>query len=271
MAEMKSGRGELVAALLAKVDPFDKWPAASRQALCDSAEFWTYAKGEQIFPVDEPVPGVAVVVSGSVYHEREWANGGHLLINIARPGWPLRIPAAYDGGPTQYGLRARRDCEIILLPARRFRDIANADVDALKTITRFIALQHRQELSRIELSTVGSLACQIAVYLLLQSQDSFQVVPEVPETLKGQRLAPFDITQDELALMTGCSRQHVNSAMKGMERDGAIQRHGRLVEVVNYLKLLDYIEEKEMSHPTWRAAITEWQKRIDDMRSAAAQ
>ncbi|WOF75163.1 helix-turn-helix domain-containing protein [Parvibaculaceae bacterium PLY_AMNH_Bact1] len=210
--------------------------------LCDAAALWRFDKGEALLTAGQEVDAVIVLAKGSVTNERTWPNGKHMMTAVLRTHWPLKIHAVWDGLEAPYGLTAREKCVAVLIPRSVFLEVVSQDVHLLTQVMNLICNQLRQEVIAVQMKTVFSLRCQLALYLFYHAQTSFHTI--TTDEMSAETVS-MDVTQDEFAAMLGCSRQKVNGLMKTMEREGIIRRHGRLVEIADPLLLMDAMEEDE--------------------------
>ncbi|MEP0069933.1 Crp/Fnr family transcriptional regulator [Pyruvatibacter sp.] len=259
-----SNTRSVVEATIDRVDLFSTWPDNVKAELRTAAELWTFSKGEVVLQAGEPAHSVVVIVEGSLVNERAYANGRHMMTAVLRPGWPLKVPAVLNGLGVPFGLTARVDCLVLFIPKQKFLDIVNSQIELLQNVTNFIGLQYQQDMVSLQLRTMASLECQFALLMIFHAQDAAHLIDEDRGVSNTNVL---DVTQEEFASMLGCSRQKINVIMKQMERDGLIERHGRLVEIINYVGLLELIEREDPVHPDFRTAIKVWQERLEQSKS----
>lgn len=264
MGVMASDTQSVIQATIDRVDLFASWPDEVKTKLCAAAELRTYSKGEVVLQAGEPAHSVVVIVEGSLVNERVYANGKHMMTAVLRPGWPLKVPAVLTGLGVPFGLTARVDCLLLFVPRQKFLDIVYSRIELLQKVTVFIGLQYQQDMVSLQLRTMASLECQFALLMIFHAQDAAHLIDEDRGVSKTNVL---DVTQEEFALMLGCSRQKINVIMKQMERDGFIERHGRLVEIINYVGLLGLIEREEPADPDFRKTIKVWQEQLEQSRS----
>ncbi len=252
MATRVSDKNKLINSTLDHVAPFATWPEESRRSLRDASELWRFEKGETVTAAGQPVNALIILAAGSVSNERTWPNGKHMMTAVLRSGWPLKLHAVWDGLEAPYGLVAREDCLAVLIPRAVFLEVVNSDKALLNQIMAMICYQVRQEMISVQMKTVFSLKCQLALLLFYHAQTSLYTIAF--DDMSAETV-PMDVTQEEFAAMLGCSRQKVNRLMKEMERDGVLRRHGRLIEIADPLLLMDAMEEDEPLSPELRAFI----------------
>ncbi len=257
MGTRVSDQQGIIISTLGQVALFADWPESSIETLCSAAELWRFDKGEEVVTAGEPVTALVILAEGSVTNDRTWPNGKYMATAVLRAGWPLKVPALWDGLESQYGLTARETCLAILIPRNAFLSVTNSDVALLRQVTDFICKQLRHEIVAVQMKTVFSLRCQLALILFYHAQTSFHTT--TADDL-GNQIVPMDVTQDEFASILGCSRQKINSLMREMEHDGIIRRRGRLVEISNTSLLLDAMEEEEPIPPEMHHLIAQQRK-----------
>jgi CRP-like cAMP-binding protein len=252
-----SGQQALIASTLNNVELFTAWPESAKSALRSAAELWRFEKGEAVVRAGEPVTALVVLAEGSVTNDRTWPNGKYMITAVLRTGWPLKVPALWDGLDSQYGLTARENCLAVLIPRDAFFSLTTGNISILHRVTDFICRQLRHEIIAVQMKTVFSLRCQLALTLFYHAQTSFHTT--TADDL-GNQIVPIDVTQDEFASILGCSRQKINNLMREMERDGIIKRKGRQVEIASTSLLLDAMEEDEPIPPEMHRLIAQQRK-----------
>ena len=252
LATRVSGQSDVIASTLQQVPLFSTWPEETMNILRKAAELWRFDKGEALVAAGQKIDAVFVLAKGSVTNDRTWPNGKHMMTAVLRSHWPLKIHAVWDGLEAPYGLTAREECIAVLIPRPTFLEVVNKDTHLLNLVMNLVCNQLRQEMIAVQMKTVFSLRCQLALYLFYHAQTSFHTI--TADEMSAETV-PMDVTQDEFAAMLGCSRQKVNGLMKEMEREGIIRRHGRLVEIADPLLLMDAMEEDEPLPAEMRAFI----------------
>jgi len=243
------GRAEMVGA----------WPEDVRAELCASAELWRFSKGETVLQAGEPTKSLPIIAEGSLINERTYANGKHMMTAVLRPGWPLKVTAIWSGHGVPFGLTARGDCSVVLIPSDVFRRVVNNDLSLLQEVTSFIGKQYQQDIVSLQLRTMASLECQLALIMIFHMQPTMHLADNAPN---HPAISPLDITQEEMAAMLGCSRQKINVIMRQMEHEGLIRRDGRQVCITDYMGLLDLIERDDPVEPSFREMFEAWQAQL---------
>lgn len=259
MGTRLSGQSDIIASTLEQVLFFSSWPAEAMSVLKNTAELWRFDKGEALIPAGQNVDAVIVLAKGSVTNDRTWPNGKHMMTAVLRTHWPLKVHAVWDGLEAPYGLTAREECVAVFIPRSTFLGVVNNDVNLLTQVMTLICNQLRQEMIAVQMKTVFSLRCQLALYIFYHAQTSFHTI--TTDEMSAETV-PMDVTQDEFAAMLGCSRQKVNRLMKEMEQEGIIHRRGRLVTIADPILLMDAMEEDEPLSPELRAFIAEQRELI---------
>lgn len=259
LATRVSGQSDIIASTLRQVSLFSTWSEETMKILRNAAELWRFDKSEVLVAAGQPIETVIVLAKGSVTNDRTWPNGKHMMTAVLRTHWPLKVHAVWDGLEAPYGLTAREECVAVFIPRSTFLSVVNADANLLTQVMTLICNQLRQEMIAVQMKTVFSLRCQLALYIFYHAQTSFHTIST--DEMSAETV-PMDVTQDEFAAMLGCSRQKVNGLMKEMEREGVLRRHGRLIEIADPLLLMDAMEEDEPLSPELRAFIAEQRERL---------
>lgn len=236
-----------------------RWPEHVQAELCAAAEIWRYSKGETVLPAGERAKSLMILAEGTLLNERTYVNGRHMMTAVLRPGWPLKVASIWSGQGVPFGLTARSDCSIVRVPSKTFRQVVDNDLQLLQQVTAFIGKQYQQDIISLQVRTMASLECQLALIMVYHMQPTMHLTDSesVDSTTR-----PLDITQEEMATILGCSRQKINLIMKQMEHDGLIQRDGRRVRIIDYMGLLELIELDDPVDPSFRKLFEVWQEQL---------
>lgn len=147
-----------IAAFLESVHPYDNLSSEERTRIARRMSCRTYAAGDLIYRIDEPLGGVFVIMHGEV--ETTDRNGAMLSLLTARNTFGER--GFLRDGHAATTARATQECEILQLPAAEFRRL-------LKTFVSFQRYFNRSQkpLARaVDISTqkVSDLIARAPVY-----------------------------------------------------------------------------------------------------------
>ncbi len=260
MATRVTDKKGVVAATINRTHMIGNWPEDVKAELSAAGELWRYSKGETVLQAGEPTQSIWIIAEGSLINERTYANGRHMMTAVLRPGWPLKVTAIWSDQGVPFGLTARGDCSVVVIPGETFRRVVSSDLSLLQQVTSFIGKQYQQDIVSLQLRTMASLECQLALIMVFHMQPSMHLADNAP---RGPETSPLNITQEEMAAILGCSRQKINVIMRQMEHDGLIRRDGRLVRIADYMGLLELIERDDPVEPDFRKMFEAWQDTLE--------
>ena len=157
----------------------------------------------------------ATIVSGSVI---EVADGGELTLTIIGPGASLGELSVADGGPRSADAETLEECRLIFIPRQTVLDTCARVPSVAEALTGALAATLRRLTEATSDLIFLDMPRRVAKVLLGQPRGDDGVL----------RLA---LTQEELAHQVGSTRQSVNAALRGFEKRGWIDVHGRSVTV----------------------------------------
>ncbi len=160
-------------------------------------------RGQHVVRQGEPFAGPWVVRSGALLATAISHDGRVLALDVLGPGDLVGEP---DGAPAEYGVRVLRPGR--LRPARPAErtDLASIRARRMATLAR--------DLAWLDVPT------RIEERLLDLAGRFGRPVP-------GGLLVALPLTQEDLAALTGTSRETANRALRALEREGRVSMKGR--------------------------------------------
>jgi CRP/FNR family transcriptional regulator/CRP/FNR family cyclic AMP-dependent transcriptional regulator len=214
------------AAALARSQLFHDMPIDTLQELAKSALRRTYRRGDVVVRQGEPGDALYVLLSGEVKVLVEAPSGERAVVAILGPGDGAGELSLIDGEPRSATVEAIDDVAALVLLRRDFLDFIHQHPDAMERllVTLVGRLRRADELAAelARLDTRGRLAKTL---LDLAREHGRAQGPGTEIELP--------ITQGDLAAMVGATRERVNRILGGLEQDGAIQRRGRHIIVLD--------------------------------------
>ena len=160
-------------------------------------------RGQHVVRQGESFAGAWVVKSGALLASAVLDNGHVLALDVLGPGDLVGEP---DGAPAECGVRALRPGRL-----RKVRLNESADLSAARA-RRIAALA--RDLAWLDVST------RIEERLVDLASRFGRPVP-------GGTLVPLPLTQEDLAALTGTSRETANRALRSLQREGRVSCVGR--------------------------------------------
>ena len=173
-----------------------------------------YAGGETLFVRGDRADGVHWVVSGTVRLSILNQKGDELTFELARRGSVFGEIAALDMQTRSASAVAISDAETVFLATNRLKALIGERPEIAMGVIRFLCDRVRKVSDHFESISLFTLEARLANFLLnearLHNSDQFSL----------------GITQSELAMLLGATRQRVNMAFRALEGGGAITRKG---------------------------------------------
>ena len=213
---------------LAGGTPFDlfQWLTPdARQAFVAAARRRQVAENCRIYTQSEPGNEMFRIVSGSVRMSVLRHDGREALHSVLQPGDCFGICSMLDNEPRHHTTTANGNVELQVLrrdTCERLRTQHPTFADAL---FRHMSRHTRLLIDYLVSSTLDELSCRVALRLLNAQK---------PVAIGGSRNhRTVDLSQSELALMVGASRQAVNKVLQKLQDEGLISIEYGCVQVLD--------------------------------------
>jgi CRP/FNR family transcriptional regulator, cyclic AMP receptor protein len=209
-----------VAALLGRTPLFGSLEPADRLAVAAQMRGVTFGRGQTIFERGDPGLEVFLVVEGSVGLSVFTPDGRALSFKHANAGEIFGEIAALDGGTRSADAIALTRVEAMSLPQARLNELIAHNPRVARAAIAFLCQRLRATSDQFEAVALHRIEVRLARFLLLRCEQG-----------KEQGIDPatafeLGMSQTELALLLGATRQKVNAALKLLENEGAIKRTG---------------------------------------------
>jgi CRP/FNR family transcriptional regulator, cyclic AMP receptor protein len=207
-----------VIAILRGTDLLASVPADDLRAVAAASRVRSFRRGQVVFTRSDPSDTVIVLISGRIKVVVRSADGGELTLTILQAGSVLGEIGVVDGGPRSADAETVEECQLLLIPREMIRDICARVPSAAQALTTSIAVMLRRLTEAVADLVFLDLPRRVAKVLLSQPRSDDGVIR-------------LKMSQEELAHQVGGTRQSVNAALRGFERRGWIELHGRSVVV----------------------------------------
>jgi CRP-like cAMP-binding protein len=175
-------------------------------------------KGDAILRAGEDVKGWYAVLHGLVKLQTESADGRRqAFLGIPAGEW-FGEGSVLKSEPRRYDAIALRDTELLCLPRALFDELRLASLPFCHALIAQLNMRLAQAMAIIETSRLRSPRQRVAMYL-------------GPQLWRGSRR--MSLSQEELGILAGLSRQTVNSVLKDFERRQLVSLDFGRVEIVD--------------------------------------
>jgi CRP/FNR family transcriptional regulator len=179
-----------------------------------------YSRGNSLFIEGQPSQCIYIVESGRVKLSVTSREGKNMIMRIAESGDVLGLSAAMNGSDYEVSAEAVEFCRIKVIRSRDFIEFLSKYPDAAMEATQCVLREYKfmfKDVCRLGLPTTvtGRLA-----NLLLDWREK-----RVEEGHNDSRVV-MTLTQEEIAGMTGTSRETVSRVLQQFQRDKIISIKG---------------------------------------------
>lgn len=180
-------------------------------------------RGDILFDEQESSAGLVLVISGFVHLCRFARDGREQILLRCGPGETLNDAPAFDGGPNAATAVAECPALVWVLPRASLLEILDEAPQIARAAVQLLAQRLRQLVDLAGDLALVPVPARIARLLLrIADPDGF--------------IAP-DLTQQEIAEMTGTVRQVANRAIADLARDGVVHVEHRRLRILQRDKL----------------------------------
>jgi CRP-like cAMP-binding protein len=197
---------------------FGSAPDDNLAAVAEASRLRAFRRGQVVFTTGDPGDTLIVVLTGRVKVVVRSADGGELTLTIIGPGATLGELSVADGGPRSADAETLEECRLLFIPRATVLDICSRVPSVAEALTGALAATLRRLTEATSDLIFLDMPRRVAKILLSQPSGEDGLL----------RLA---LTQEELAHQVGSTRQSVNAALRGFEKRGWIEVHGRSVTV----------------------------------------
>jgi CRP/FNR family transcriptional regulator, cyclic AMP receptor protein len=223
-----------VANLLGRTALFGSLAHADRLEVADEMRKVAFTQGQVIFSRGDPGVEVFLVVEGRVRLSVLAPDGRALSFKHANPGDIFGEIAALDGGTRSADAIALTRVLIMSLPQARLNALIEANPRVARATIAFLCLRMRETSEQFEAIALHPIEARLARFLLLRCNQR-------ERQGDGRATIELGMSQSELALLLGASRQRVNAALTLLEKGCAIERAGNKL-ICNVAKLQRFAE-----------------------------
>jgi len=218
-------RNERVLELLGRSLLFGALDAAQRVAVAQEMRDLVLEAGQTLFSRGDSGDQVYLVEEGRVRFSVLSADGRELSFSHALAGDVFGEIAALDGGPRSADATAITPVRLKTLSQSAFRRLLNNRSEVALALAKLVCTRLREVSEHFEAISLHPIEVRLARLLLDMLQEQRK-----PLTKDGTASIVPGMTQSELALLMGATRQRANAALRFLERNGAITRSKRSVE-----------------------------------------
>lgn len=192
-----------------------------------------YGKHEVIFSQGDDGDGLYIVVSGHVAISRQSVEGDELILAMYEPREYFGELALFDREPRSATAMAAEETTTLFLSRSAFRQFLGTHPQAVFSCLEAIVRQLRRLTDLADEIALLDVRSRLARRLLRLAEQG--VVKR--EESNGRRERGFRITQQQLASMTGATRESVNKHLSSFAEEGIIHIERGYIRIANMNRL----------------------------------
>ncbi len=218
---------------LAAHPAFGTLPEQDRQALLRWSRIRSLKRQEVICHQGDPAATVILVLDGYLKRSVSLADGGEVFLDIVAPGECTGETAALDLGTYDADITALSPSRLLLIDAKQFWQAFERRPDAMVAVLRLA----REQVQRVtaQLVGIGGLAAPARLASVLLR------LTRLPSSQPDGESAPLRLSQVELAVMTGVSRELINKQLSEWRAAGWVGMTGGSVTSIHAVALADVV------------------------------
>ena len=210
-----------VAALLGRTALFGSLAYDDRLDIADRMRAVAFGQGKSIFSRGDPGEEVFLVVDGCVRLSVLSMDGRTLSFKHANPGEIFGEIAVLDGGTRSADAIALTRVEVMTLPQGRLNTLIEENPRVARAAIAFLCQRLRETSEQFEAVALHPIEVRLARFLLSRCKQREKQGATPATTFE------LGMSQTELALLLGASRQKANAALALLEQEAALKRTGR--------------------------------------------
>jgi CRP/FNR family transcriptional regulator, cyclic AMP receptor protein len=205
---------------------FGSLPPSLAKTLLEAGRSEEYQAGEVIYPEGSPAQGLFAVLDGAVHFEKLDRAGHRVLLHVAPPGFWFGEIATGGGERTMVTARCYTRVVVWRVPVFVVSRILSSEPELFSALSQLMAARFSALIETVCAMRRPTALAQIAGRLSLMDEKCKDCDSAVTRSV-------LQMSQSDLADMTGHARQTVNAAVNKLEHEGLIQVGHRQIEILN--------------------------------------
>lgn len=196
-----------------------------------------FERGQTIFYQDDPGNQLYIILEGQVRIFRLSPNGQELAVTVFYDGDFFGELALLDGQPRSACAQAMAPTQTLVLEREAFLHTIHTCPPIAAAILEEMATRLRQSSASVE--SRGSLNATQRVIHQIYAMAARRATRMTDSA--AHALVELELTQDDLASMSGTSRETVNRVLSSLREDGLIQVERARIRILNLHQLRDHV------------------------------
>jgi CRP/FNR family transcriptional regulator, cyclic AMP receptor protein len=210
---------------------FDEVAVEALHRLLEGSRRQHVQPGMPVFPVADPAPHVAMVLSGTARSFLKAADGRQLTVRYARRGALIGKFSGISGDHAPLTVQAITECTVLEFDVSTLDQVAGSDISMATAINAELVRRLEDIHATVANSVFGSMRQRLVRHLLAMADDL-----NVPRTF-------VRVTQQQLADGVGTSREVVARTLATLRNEGLLRTSPREIEILDVRQLSAFLGE----------------------------
>ncbi len=206
----------------------DNVSTQTQQALSGAARKITLTRGQTLYERKAEPTGIYLIKQGHMRITFQSGSGAHHLLKIGAPGGVVGDLACVDGFPYPVFVEAMTSCTLEFIPKKAFETLRALYPDINGALLTHFARLSRTMINMMEVTFLGNTHARVASRIAFLSREYGSL--------------ELTLSQTDLGLMVGLSRQATNSALKDLSALGLIKTQYGKIDILDVSGLVQFIE-----------------------------
>jgi len=215
---------------LAKIPLFYGLPESQLREISNLLLERSYQKGRFIFMEGEPGEALYILKSGLIKLTRRLEDGREHILHFVNPGEVFAEVVLFDGGNYPATAEVQEDCVVGVLRNQDIERLISQNPGIAVEMLRIMSRRLRAAQEKVMNLALHDTARRLAYTLIKMAEEHGIQKP-------GGTLINFNLTNQELANLTGSTRETINRMLNSFKRAGAIDVDRQQIMVLDKNKL----------------------------------
>lgn len=207
----------------------DNLSQQTRQAMSKSARKMTLSRGQTLYERKAEPTGIFLILDGHVRLTFQSSSGTHHLLKIGAPGGVVGDLACVDGSTYPVFVEAMTPCTLEFIPKKTIESLRAEHPDINAALLVHFSRLSRTMINMMEVTFLGDINARVASRIAFLSRE-----------YGSQNIT---LSQTDLGLMVGLSRQATNAALKDLANLGLIKTQYGKIDILDFDALVHFIEK----------------------------
>lgn len=192
---------------------FQGLPDDAIEQMVSDAKVKSFNDGQYLYRKGDEPDGLYAILGGAVVAEINSKEGKCAVLGILEKGSWLGEISMFDESPRPSDAVAKGSAQLLFIPQDKFHALLSAQPRLYRHFIRQVCKRYRSAMRLLEASLIRSLPERLAIRLL-------DLATGYSEYRIGASGVTLNVSQEELALLAGTTRQRINQELKIWEKAG---------------------------------------------------